>query len=87
MATISESKSSGSIKVKIVTSSPDLFVYVTTNQNEAKASDSIWLFDERKGKTKIRFVTSSEDVKIQYVDSKTRAGWRNKSHRLQNRFG
>jgi len=89
MATIKEVKSSEEMKVKIVTSFPDLAVYVTDKENEAKDKDEIWIFDDKTNKPdkKIKFVTGFEDLKIQYVNSKNQAGWKNKSHKLQNRIG
>lgn len=88
MATIKEVKSFEEIKVKIVTSFPDLKVFVTDRKSEAKGKDEIWYFDESASKPdkKIKFVTAFEDIKIEYVNSKIKAGWRNKSHKLQNRI-
>ena len=87
MAIIKEVKSFPNFKVQIVTSSPDLFVYVTKNKSEAKGSDCIWFFDNSFPDKKVQFVNSSPDLKIQYVTSKSAAGWKNKSHKLQNRIG
>lgn len=87
MAIVKESTSSVDIKVQIVTSSPDLLVYVTKSKYEANDSDSIWYFDNSSAKKKIKFVTSGSDLKIQYVNSKSSAGWKNKTHKLQNRIG
>jgi hypothetical protein len=87
MATVKEVNSFEDIKVQIVTSFPDLFVYIAKNKNEAKGSDAIWYFDNSSSiDKKIKFVKSFPDLKIQYVDSKSRAGWKNKSHKLQNRI-
>jgi len=88
MAIIKEVKSFEEIKVKIVSSFPDLKVFVTDKTSEAKGKDEIWYFDEKASKPdkKIKFVTAFEDIKIEYVDSKSKAGWRNKSHKLQNRI-
>ena len=74
------------IKVQIVTSCPDLCVYVTKSRFDAKNNDSIWYFDNSFGEKKIKFVNSFPDLKIQYVTSKFNAGWKNKSHKLQNRL-
>ena len=87
MAIIKEVKSFEDIKVKIVTSFPDLFVYVTKNKNESKSKDCIWFFDTHFEDKKVKFVKSFEDLKIQYVDKKNKAGWKNKNHKLQNRIG
>lgn len=87
MATIKEVKSFADFKVQIVTSFPDLYVYVTKNKNEAKGSDCIWFFDNSFPEKKVQFVKSFPDLKIQYVTSKNAAGWKNKSHRLQHRIG
>ena len=88
MAVIKEVKSFFEMKVKIVTSFPDLKVYVTKRESEAKGKDEIWYFDERTSRPdkKIKFVNSFEDLKIEYVNSKNQAGWKNKSHRLINRI-
>lgn len=86
MAVIKEVTSSEDYKIQIVTSSPDLFVYVTNHEHEAKDSDCIWFFDKSSADKKVKFVNHAADVKIQYVDIKSRAGWRNKSHKLQNRI-
>ena len=87
MAILKEVTSFQDFKVQIVTSSPDLFVYVTKMKSEADHSDCIWYFDNSFPKKKVKFVTSFADVKIQYVNSKSYAGWKNKSHKLQNRIG
>lgn len=89
MATIKEVKNGEDFKVKIVTSFPDLYVYVTDKEKEAEGKDEIWFFDEKASKPdkKIEFVKSFEDLKIEYVKSKNQAKWRNKSHKLQNRIG
>lgn len=87
MAIVREVKSFPDFKVQIVTSFPDIHVYVTKNKSEARDSDCIWYFDEHSGDTKIQFVRSFPDLKIEYVQHKNQAGWRNKSHRLQNRIG
>ena len=89
MATIKEVKSSEDMKVKIVTSFPDLKVFVTNKEYEAKDKDEVWFFDEKESRPdkKIKFVNSFEDIKIEYVKSKSQAGWKNKTHKLQNRIG
>lgn len=87
MATIKEVSSFQDIKVQIVNSFPDLCVYVAKSKSEAKGSDSIWYFDNAFADKKIKFVTSFPDLKIQYVTSKSAAGWKNKTHKLQNRIG
>lgn len=87
MAVIKEVTSFPDFKVQIVSSSPDLFVYVTKSKSEAKSSDFIWCFENSFPDKKIKFVTSFPDLKIQYVDSKRDAGWKNKSHKLINRIG
>lgn len=87
MAVIKEVKSFEDIKVKIVSSFPDLYVYVTKNKSEAKGKDEIWFFDNNYVDKKVKIVTSFEDLKIQYVDRKSQAGWKNKSHKLQKRIG
>ncbi len=87
MATIKEVTSFSDFKVQIVTSSPDLFVYVTKNKSEAKGSDGIWFFDNSFPDKKVQFVKNFPDLKIQYVNSKNSAGWKNKTHKLQSRIG
>ena len=86
MAIVKDVNSFQDIKVQIVNSFPDLNVYVTKNKSEARNSDFIWFFDKAFEDTKIKFVNVSPDLKIQYVDSKNRAGWKNKTHKLQNRI-
>ena len=51
------------------------------------AQDEIWYFDNAFPDSKIKFVTSFEDLKIQYVNSRSSAGWKNKTHKLQGRIG
>jgi hypothetical protein len=87
MAIVKEVTSFEDIKVQIVTSSPDLLVYVTKSKSEAKGSDAIWYYDTSFVEKKIKFVTSFPDLKIQLVNSKSDAGWKNKTHKLQNRIG
>lgn len=87
MATIRETSSFADFKVQIVVSFPDLCVYVTKNQSEAKDSDYVWYFNDSFSDKKIQFVNNFPDLKIQYVTSKSMAGWKNKSHKLQNRIG
>jgi hypothetical protein len=87
MAIIKEVTSFEDFKIQIVTSFPDLLVYVTKNKTEAKGSDFIWYFDASFADRKVKFVSSFPDLKIQYVSSKSQAGWKNKTHKLQNRFG
>lgn len=87
MATIKEVTSFPDIKVQIVTSFPDLYVFVTKNKGEAKGGDCIWFFDNSSSDKKVQFVKSFPDLKIQYVNSKNSAGWKNKTHKLQNRIG
>lgn len=86
MATIKEDNF-GKIKVEITNSkfSADLHVFVTDKKHEAKGQDAIWFFDEKFGKTKVKFVKSFGDLKVFYVDRKHQAKW-NKPHRLQKRF-
>lgn len=45
MATIKEVKSFPDFKIQIVTSFPDLCVYVTKNKYEAKGNDDVLFFD------------------------------------------
>jgi len=87
MATIKEVTSFPDYKVQIVTSHPDLCVYVTKNKSEAKGNDAVWYFDKSFPDKKGRFVKSFPYLKIQYVTSKSAAGWKNKTHKLQNRIG
>ncbi|HQW30942.1 MAG TPA: DUF6150 family protein [Flavobacteriales bacterium] len=87
MAIMKEVTSFEDIKVQIVTSFPDLLVFVTKNKSEAKGSDAIWFFDTSFPDKKIKFVTSFPDLKVQYVNSKSQSGWRNKAHKLQHRIG
>lgn len=87
MAIVKEVTSFEDIKIQIVTSFPDLLVYVTKNKSEAKGSDAIWYYDTSFVEKKIKFVKSFPDLKIQYVNSKSNAGWRNKTHKLMNRIG
>ena len=84
MALVKEDSSG--IKVQIVTSFPDLEVYVTKSESDARNSDSIWCFSTSSSATKIKFVTSFADLKISYVTSKSSARWKNKTHKLQNRI-
>jgi hypothetical protein len=87
MAVVKEtSSSSNAIKVKIVTGTPDLYVYVTDNEYEAKNSDSIWYFKEKSNATPLKFVSSGETLKVRYVKSKYLAKWYNKTHELQGRI-
>lgn len=87
MAIIKEVTSFENFKVQIVTSFPDLLVYVTKNKSEAKNSDCIWFFDNSFPEKKVKFVTSFPDLKIKFVNSKGEAGWKNKLHKLQNKIG
>ncbi|MBL0308209.1 MAG: hypothetical protein IPP77_00465 [Bacteroidetes bacterium] len=87
MAKIQEVKSFSDFKVQIVTSFPDLCVYVTKSESEAKGNDGVWCFVNSFPDKKIQFVNSFPDLKIQYVNSKSSAGWKNHSHKLQNRIG
>lgn len=87
MAIIKETTSFADIKVQIVTSFPDLCVYVTKNKSEARNTDSIWFFDNSFADKKVQFVKNFPDLKIQYVNSKSASGWKNKTHKLQNRIG
>lgn len=87
MAIIKEESSLPDLKVQIVSSFPDLYVYVTKNKSEAKGKDAVWYFDNSFPDRKVKFVTSFTDLKILYVVSAGQAGWKNKSHRLQNRIG
>ena len=87
MALVKEVTSFEDIKVQLVTSNPDVFVYVTKSKYEAKNSDFIWYYDPSPFvDKKIKFVTAFPDLKVQYVDNKSRAGWKNKTHKLQNRI-
>jgi hypothetical protein len=74
-------------KAQIVTSLPDLLVYVTKNKSEAKGSDAIWYMDESFPDSKVQYVTSFPDVKIQFVKSRGLSGWKNKTHKLQGQIG
>ena len=87
MATIKEVTSFEDFKVQIVTSFPDLCVYVSKNKSEASGKDEVWCFENSSADKKVKFVTSFPDLKIQYVNSKSQAGWKNKSHKLQKRIG
>ena len=87
MAIIKEVTYSEDFKIQIVTSAPDLLVFVTKNRYEADKSDAVWYFDNSSTAKKIKFVSYSPDLKIQYVNSKNQAGWKNKTHKLQNRIG
>jgi hypothetical protein len=87
MAILKEVTSFPDFKVQIVTSSPDLCVYVTKSKAEANDSDYIWYFEKSFPEKKIQFVNSFPDLKIQYVNSKSAAGWKNRTHKLQNRIG
>lgn len=87
MAIIKEVTGLANIKVQIVTSMPDLRVFVTKNKSEARGSDHIWFFDQSFADKKVQFVKNFADLKIEYVNSKSLAGWRNRSHKLQNRIG
>lgn len=77
MAILKEVTSFEDFKVQIVTSSPDLCVYVAKSKSEADHIDCIWYFENSFPKKKVKFVTSFPDVKIQYVNSKSSAGWKN----------
>jgi len=87
MAIIKEVSSFPDFKIQIVTSFPDLCVYVTKNKSEAKDSDSVWFFDNSFADKKVQFVSNFPDLKIEYVNSKSAAGWKNSSHKLQHRIG
>ena len=87
MATIKEVTSFEDFKVQIVTSFPDLCVYVSKSKSEASDKDEVWWFENSSADKKVKFVTSFPDLKIQYVNSKSQAGWKNKSHKLQKRIG
>lgn len=87
MATIKEVSSFSDFKVQIVTSFPDLCVYITQSQSEAKGSDSVWFFSDSFPDKTIQFVNNFPDLKIQYVKSKFDAGWKNDSHQLRNKIG
>jgi hypothetical protein len=87
MAIIRVVKSFPDFTVQIVKVFPDLYVYVTKQKFEAKDSDSIWFFGDVFPDKRVKFVTAFADLKIQYVDRKQAAGWRNKKHKLQNRIG
>lgn len=87
MAIIKEVNSLQDIKVQIVKSRPDLYVYATKNKSEAKGSDYIWFYSNSYIDKKIKFVNSSPDLTIQYVSSKSKAGWNNRKHKLQKRIG
>ena len=87
MAIIKEVESSEDFKVQLVTSHPDIYVYVTKHKSEAKNSDFIWFFGNSSPYVKVKFVTSSADLKVQFVNSKRHAGWKNLKHKLQNRIG
>jgi hypothetical protein len=87
MAILKEVTSFEDFKAQIVTSSPDLLVYVTKNKSEAKGKDEIWCLENSFVDKKVKFVTSFPDVKIQYVNSAREAGWKNKTHKLQRRIG
>jgi hypothetical protein len=87
MPILKEVTSFEDFKVQIVTSNPDLLVYITKNKSEAKGKDEIWCFETNFVDKKVKFVTSFPDIKIQYVNSKSQAGWKNKTHKLQRRLG
>lgn len=87
MAVLKEVTSFEDFKVRIVTSFPDLLVYVTRSKSEAKGKDAIWYFDTSFEDRKIKFVTNFPDIKVQYVDTKSQAGWKNKTHKLQHMIG
>ena len=87
MAILKEVTSFEDFKVQIVTSFPDLCVYITEWKADADHSDSVWFFDNSFAKKKVKFVTSFPDLKIEYVNSKSSAGWKNHTHKLQNRIG
>jgi len=88
MAIIKEVKAFEDLKVKLVSSFPDLKVFVTKIEREAKDKDEIWYFDDKSTKPdkKIKFVTSFEDLKIEYVKNKMQAGWVKKTHKLQHKI-
>ena len=87
MATIKEDKSA-MLKVQLVNNQTqaELLVYVTKKDLEAKGKDEIWFFDDRKGKTSVKFVNNFGDLKVFYVKHKHQAKWR-KPHKLQKRIG
>lgn len=88
MAIIKDVKTFEDVKVKIVTSFPDLLVYITKNKNQADGKDEVWYFETNTSTpdVKIKFVRNFEDLKIQYVNNISKAGWKNKNHRLINRL-
>jgi len=87
MAIIKEVTRNADVKIQIVNSFPDLYVYVTKKKFEAKGSDCIWFFNDSYPDKEVEFVKRSPDLKIQYAQSKNKAGWKNKTHKLQNRIG
>ena len=87
MAIINVVTSLEDIRVQIVTAFPDVCIFETHNKWEAEHSDVVWFFDLAFPGKKIKFVTSFPDLKIQYVNSKHSAGWKNKTHKLRKKIG
>lgn len=83
MAVIQEVSSFEDFSVEIVDAFPDLCVYLTKSEFEAKGKEEIWCFTNSFPEKKIKFVTSFPDLKIQYVNSSFSAGWKNSSHKLK----
>ncbi len=86
-------------KVKIVTAFPthkvqivklesqaDLLVYWVKAKNDAKG-DELWFEDKSFGDVKIQYSPNGGDLKVFFVENKSKAGWKNKAHRLQGRLG
>ncbi|TVZ60043.1 hypothetical protein NA63_2591 [Flavobacteriaceae bacterium MAR_2010_105] len=86
MALIKEVACYQDVKVQIVNTAPDLYVYITNKRHEAKGRDAIWYVDHLYADYKVKFVKNFADLKIQYVTLKSMAGWKNKSHELRNRL-
>lgn len=75
------------LKVQLVTSNPDLCVFVTRDKIAAAGKDEVWCFYDLLPEKKIKLVEDGADVKVQYVNSAAQAGWKNKTHRLIGRIG
>lgn len=74
------------LKIKRTEAAPDLRIYVTKIKQEAVRVDYIWYFEDAPSRMKIKYVDSSEDIKVEFVNNKFYAGWINKGHKFYKRL-
>ena len=88
MAKVQEVKSFADYKVQVLTTetTADLLVFVTERESEAKDKEEIWYMAKTSPNLKVAYVTSFPDLKICFVNTKSRAGWKNKKHKLQGQL-